>query len=210
MKLNLLLKKLYLDKKEFATSEELKHYCDKLGINYENTIRNLVSRKYLIRIFKGVFYVQTLDEKELGKTTFSYYELIAKGLELKNITHWYFGLYSAIKLNNMTHEEFTIDHIINDTLFRAYPMTIAGHNIKFYKLTANLITFGVKKQRNFFYSDPEKTILDFLYLWRYNGIPEERIRMNLSEYVKDASKTKIRRYAKHYPKTVMKSIDDIL
>lgn len=25
------------------------------------------------------------------------------------------------------------------------------------------------------YSGPEKTILDFIYLWRYNGIPEKKI-----------------------------------
>ncbi|MBN1859833.1 MAG: hypothetical protein JW840_00070 [Candidatus Thermoplasmatota archaeon] len=207
--MNLLLKKLYLDKKEFATSEELKHYCNKLGINYENTIRNLIARGHLIRIFKGVFYIKSLEEKELGKTTYSYHELIAHGLALKHITAWYFGLSTALKLNQMTHESFAVDHIINDTLFRARPMTIAGHSIKVYKLSRDLLTFGVKTQKNYCYSDPEKTILDFLYLWRYNGVPEERIRLDLSEYITNVSKPKLKRYAQYYPQTVRTMVEGL-
>jgi predicted transcriptional regulator of viral defense system len=210
MRMNLLLKKLYLEKKEFTTSNELKNHCKKLGISYENTIRNLIARGYLIRIFKGIFYVRTLQEKELGTTTYSYYELIAKGLELKNITHWYFGLFTALKLNSMTHEEFTIDHVINDTIFRAHPITIAGHRVKFHTIASRLLTFGIIKKGTFSYSDPEKTILDFLYLWRYNGVPRERILMDLSDYTTHLSKTKIKRYIPSYPNTIASLVDDLL
>src|SRR4030043_563174 len=125
IKSNLLLKKLAIDGKEFITSEELKRYCKSMGLNYEITIRHLVSRGYLIRIFKGIFYVKSLDEVKLGKSKYSHLELVAKGLELKGVKNWYFGLYTALKLNNMTHEHFAIDYVINDKLFRAKPIGIA-------------------------------------------------------------------------------------
>lgn len=208
--MNPLLKKLYLDNREFVISDTLKKYCNKLNLDYDNTIKNLVFRGYLLRIFKGIFYIRTLDEIKLGRTKYSHLELVAKGLEVKNIDKWYFGLYSALKLNNMTHEEFAIDHVINDTLFRANPINIVGYKFKFHKISPKLLTFGMTKKGNIRYSDPEKTILDFLYILRYNGVPEERIIMDVADYTKDISKEKIGRYAKHYPKTVVKTLEGLV
>jgi len=85
IKSNFLLKKLKIDRKEFITSEELKRYCKSMGLNYEITIRHLVSRGYFIRIFKGIFYIKSLDEAKLGTSKYSNIELVAKGLELKGV-----------------------------------------------------------------------------------------------------------------------------
>ena len=41
MKSTLLLKKFYIDGKEFVRSDEIKEYCDSLNLNYENIIRYL-------------------------------------------------------------------------------------------------------------------------------------------------------------------------
>jgi len=210
MRINPLLKKIYLEKKDFVTSEELKKYCNMLEVDYDNAVRNLLSRGYLLRIFKGIFYVYGLDEIKLGGMKYSCLELVAEGLRLKNIKNWYFGLYTALKLNNMTHEEFAVEHVINDALFRAKPMEIAGHKFKFYRIKPILIKPGIIKKGKIRYSDPEKTIVDFIYLWGYNGIPEERIVMDISEYAKDISKSKIRNYAKFYPKTVNKILEMLL
>jgi len=210
MGLNPLLKKLYLDKKEFVTSNILKKYCKKLDLDYDGTIKNLMFSGYLIRIFKGIFYIKSLEEIELGRTRYSYLELISKGLELKGVKNWYFGLYSALKLNNMTHEEFTIDHIINDILFRAKPIDIIGYKVKFHRVSPNLLKFGITKKNKIRYSDPEKTILDFLYILRYNGIPEEKIIMDIADYTSSISKEKIREYVKYYPKTVKKTLERLL
>ena len=210
MKSNLLLKKLYLDKKEFVTSDILKKYCNIFKLDYYDAIRYFMKRGYLIRIFKGIFYVKSLDERKLGETKYTYLELVSKGMELKGIKNWYFGLHSALKLNNMTHEEFTIDYVINDKLFRANPINIMGYKFKFHKITPKLLKFGVTKRGNIRYSDPEKTILDFFYLLRYNGIPEERIIMDVIDYARDISKEKIVRYAEHYPKTVIKTLGGLV
>src|SRR3990170_4591187 len=155
---SLLLKKLRMDKKEFVTSDELKGYCKSMGLSYAKTIKYFVYRGYLTRIFKGIFYVKPLDEVKLGKSKYSHLELVAKGLELKGIKNWYFGLYTALKLNNMTHEHFAIDYVINDKLFRSKPMTIAGYKFRFIKLIPRLLQFGIVED-SLKYSDPEKTLL---------------------------------------------------
>ena len=203
-KTSLLLKKLRIDEKEFVTSDELKRYCKSMGLSYETSIKYFVYRGYLTRIFKGIFYVKTLDEVKLGKSRYSYLELVAKGLELKGVKNWYFGLYTALKLNNMTHEHFAVDYVVNDRLFRPKPMTIAGYKFRFLKLAPRLLKFGIT-ENDLRYSDAEKTILDFIYTWRYNGVPNEKIILDVSEWAKDLSGEKTRKYAINYPKTVQKT-----
>jgi len=210
MRMNPLLKKLYLGNAEFVTSDTLKKYCKNLELDYDGTMKNLIFRGNLIRIFKGVFYIKNLEEIKLGRLKYSYMELISKGLELKDVEKWYFGLYSALKLNNMTHETFAIDHIINNKIFRAKPIKIFEHKVRFHLVSSKLLTFGIIKKGKIRYSDPEKTILDLLYLSRYEGVPENRIIMDISEYTNNISKEKMRRYIKYYPKTVEKTCREFL
>jgi hypothetical protein len=203
MKTDILLRKLRMENKEFVTSRELRAYCKSLKLDYGIAIRHLVPRGYLVRIFKEIFYIKSLEELELARPKYNHLELVAKGLELKNVKNWYFGLHTALKLNNMTHETFAVEDVINDKLFRANPFTIAGYKFKFSRLSPSLLEFGIKKGENGVkYSDPEKTILDFIYIWRYNGIPEEKIAADVSGWAKGVSREKLRAYAKKYPKTV--------
>jgi predicted transcriptional regulator of viral defense system len=201
IKSNLLLKKLAIDRKEFITSDELKRYCKNMSLRYEITIRHLVSRGYLIRIFKGIFYIKSPEEVKLSKSKYSHLELVAKGLELKGVKSWYFGLYTALKFNNMTHESFAIDYVINDKLLRSKPINMAGYKFRFIKLNPRLLEFGVVGS-DLRYSDPEKTVLDFIYTWRYNGVPKEKIVLDVSEWAKDLSREKTKEYAVNYPRTV--------
>jgi hypothetical protein len=192
-----------MDRKEFVTAEELKRYCKTMKLTYEMVVRYFGMRAYLVRIFRGVFYVKSLGELKLGRNKYNHLELVAKGLELKNVKRWYFGLHTALKLNNMTHETFAVEDVVNDKLFRANPIAIAGYKFKFSRLSPSLLGFGIRKAGNGVrYSDPEKTLLDFIYLWRYNGIPEEKIVADVSGWEKGASKEKLMAYAKKYPKTV--------
>jgi hypothetical protein len=192
-----------MDRKEFVTAEELKRYCKTMKLNYEMVVRYFGMRAYLVRIFRGVFYVKSLEELKLGRNKYNHLELVAKGLELKHVKNWYFGLHTALKLNNMTHETFAVEDVVNDKLFRANPIAIAGYKFKFSRLSPSLLGFGIRKAGNGVrYSDPEKTLLDFIYLWRYNGIPEEKIVADVSGWEKGASKEKLMAYAKKYPKTV--------
>jgi len=202
MKTDVLLRKLRLKNKEFVTSKDLRAYCKSLKLDYGIVIRHLVPRGYLVRVFKGIFYVKSLEELELARSKYTHLELVAKGLELKNVKRWCFGLHTALKLNNMTHETFAVEDVVNDRLFRANPVNIAGYKFRFTKMSPSLLGFGIKKQDGLRYSDPEKTILDFIYIWRYHGTPSEKIVADVGSYAKNASKERLRRYAKKYPKTV--------
>jgi len=205
MKTDILLRKLRMENREFLTSKELRAYCKSLKLDYDIAMRHLVPRGYIVRIFKGIFYLKSLEELELARPEYSHLELVAKGLELKRVKLWYFGLHTALKLNNMTHETFAVEDVINDKLFRVNPFTIAGYRFKFSRLSPALLTFGIRKAENGVrYSDPEKTILDFIYVWRYNGIPPERIRADVAGWAKGVPKEKLRRYARKYPNTVAK------
>ena len=205
MKTSIIVDKMRLEKKEFVTSEELEEYCKAFKIDHKSAIHYLTKMKYLVRIFRGIFYVRTLEEFKLGATSkYNYLELVAKGLELKGVKNWYFGLHTALKLNNMTHEYFTIDEAISDTIFRAKPISIAGNRFRFVKLSPALLNFGIKKEKMYRYSDPEKTILDFIYLSAYGGMSAERIVMKVVDWTGNISKSRIRKYSASYPKTVAK------
>lgn len=205
----ILLKKLRIEGKEFVTSDELKRYCKSLGLSYKTVVNYFIYKGYLTRIFRGIFYVKTLDEVKLGTVKYNHLELVAKGLELKGVKIWYFGLYTALKLNNMTHEYFAIDYVINDKLYRSIPINIAGYKFKFVKLTSKLLKFGVNENA-LKYSNAEKTILDFIYTWKYNGVPKEKIILDISEWSSNVSKERIIKYANNYPKTVRAIVDTVI
>jgi hypothetical protein len=179
-----------------------------MKLDYTTVIRYFIAQGYMTRIFRGIFYVRSLDEMKLGRSKYSHLELVTKGLELKNVRNWYFGLHTALKLNNMTHEYFAVEDVINDSLFRANPMNIAGYKFKFTKLSPSLVCFGInKKDEMVRYSDPEKTVLDFIYIWRYNRVPDDKIVLDISQWAKQGSKEKLMSYAKKYPKTVTEIVE---
>ena len=209
MKTGLILRKLRMKGKEFVTSGELRELCSNLGIRYESAIRHLVPRGHLIRIFRGIFYVTSPDEALTGRQKYSHLELVSKGLKVKGVGDWYFGLYTALKLNNMTHELYAIDYVVNDKIQRSKPMNITCYLFRFVKVKPQLLGFGVvggELRR----SDPEKTVLDFIYLWRYNGMPDQRIIQSVKEWMNSVDIVKLRDYSRYYPKTVARQLEGIL
>ena len=125
----------------------------------------------------------------------NFFEILKEALKIKGVKNWYFGLKSGLKFNNLTHEYFTIDYIINDKIFRAKPITIMGRRVKFYKLSKKMFSFGIIK-KNINYSDSEKTLLDLLYLKHYS-------KEEFEEIAKELSETKLIKYAKNYNKRVI-------
>ena len=203
MKASMILEKIWHHKKEFVTSEEIAEYCNVLNIEYKPAMRYLLKSGYLRRIFNGIFYVRTFEESKRKITArYTHLELVSKGLKVRGVKKWYFGLHTALKLNNMTHEYFSTDDVINDVLFRPKPVTIAGSKFKFFKVSPKLFGFGIKSNDKYAYSDPEKTILDFVYLMSYRGMPKEYIPLDVADWAKDVSKYKIRKYLRYYPKAI--------
>ena len=204
----LLMRKLWLDDRRIVNSTYLSRICEDIGVEYENMIRYLLDRGYLVRIFRGIFYVKSLEEIKFGRTSLSHLDLVAEGLKIKGVERWYFGLYTALMLNGVTHECFPVEFVLNDMIFRAREVEIAGHRFKFVKIKPSLF-FGIKKKGELRYSDLEKTILDFIYLWRYRGVPEEKIILDISKLVNEASRDRLHKYSEKYPKTVRRTLEMI-
>ena len=204
VKTALLLKKLWINKREYITSAELRENCKTLGLNYDASVHYLLKRKHILRILKGIFYIKSVEEFELGTTKHNHLELVSRGMQLKGVDRWYFGFHTALKLNNMTHEYFTLDEVVNDTISRSNPTKIVGYEFLFYKFRKQLFEFGIieEKDTGIRYSDPEKTILDFIYLSRFHGISSDRIVDEISDWTSSVSFATLRDYSQHYPKTV--------
>ncbi|MFH1695732.1 MAG: hypothetical protein ABH850_04910 [Candidatus Micrarchaeota archaeon] len=209
MKYSLFVRKLLLRKNRFVSSEELKKECAKLEMPYEKAIKYLYLYKYVERILRGFFYIPTIEERKYKTGRVNFYEAISKAMEYKKVKNWYFGLETAIKMNSITHEHFTIDYIISDKIFRPKPIKILGRKVKFVKLNRKLFGFGIKKERNIIFSDLEKTILDLIHINKYAGKSNKTIRDYIIEWADEADKTKIKKYAKHYSKSVGKALEEL-
>lgn len=196
MTLKILVEKLARSNKKFIVSRDIKEDCKKLSLDYYEAIRYLTYHKYLARIFKGIFYVYSLNERKLGKEEMNFYEILKEALKIKGIKNWYFGLETALKFNNLTHEFFTITFIVTDSLFRAKPILIMGKKVKFYKLIPKMFSFGIVKH-TYPYSDSEKTLLDLFYLSHYD-------KPNFEEIAETLSKSKLIKYARNYDKRTIK------
>jgi len=206
MTLRLLVKKLEAGNAKIITRDEIKSYCKSLKLDYYNVIGYLTSNNYVIRILRGIFYIKSAEERKLNKTNASFSELLKLALDIKKINNWYFGLESALKLNNITHEFFTVEIIINDSLSRPHHFDILGTKVKFIKIKKELLKFGVIEGVTR-YSDLEKTLLDFIYLGKYNNYSDEEIKAKISDIIGRSDKKKLAAYARKYPKTVIKFLE---
>ncbi|MFH1915732.1 MAG: hypothetical protein ABIJ21_00565 [Nanoarchaeota archaeon] len=175
MKYDLLVRKLNTIEEKYITSDKIEEYCSIVELEYYDAIIYLTRHKYLYTIFKGIFYKPSIAERKLKSIKIDHFEAVSAGLGIKGIKNWYFALETALKFNGMTHEFFAVDFIINDTICRVNPMTILGNKIKFIKTKPRLMNFGMKKTGHFKYSDVEKTVLDMIYLKRYDGIKGEAL-----------------------------------
>lgn len=209
MYFELVVRKLLMDKERYLSEEKLKEHCKKLGISYISAVKYLGKYKYIARIFRGFFYVPTVEERKLKTGGPNAFEAIAKAMDYKKVKNWYFGLETAIKMSAITHEVFTIDFVVSDTIFRSKPMKIFGHRVKFVKLNKKLFGFGIKKAGGIPYSDLEKTILDLIHLKKYAGRPNRVIRDHLIEWADEADRNKMKKYSKHYSKSVRKALEEM-
>jgi predicted transcriptional regulator of viral defense system len=199
----------YLLKKfggKIISKDELKAVGEKFGVrDIDKWLNYLQFKGYVIRIFRGVYYVKTLEEF-LSNSQPSVYELIAMVME-KGTLGWYFGLFTALRFNGVTHEYFTKIFVISDTVKKTKPIKIAGETVEFIKIKPALTKFGIKQQGVIKYSNLEKTLLDFIYLANYRSISKELALKTFKEYLPRADKRVLKRYVKDYPRSVLKVVE---
>ncbi|MFW9899140.1 MAG: hypothetical protein ACFFDO_07760 [Candidatus Thorarchaeota archaeon] len=210
MSTNQLLKQLWVEKREFITSEELIEYSKALYFNYSNNmIKYLISRGYLLKIFKNIFYVKSRNEFQFNKIRYSPLELVLNGLKLKRVRNWYFGLYTALTLNGITNNHDQEFYVINNKIVNHKPIKIGHYTLNFLILKSRLLNFGIIKNK-IQYSDLEKTILDFIYLWKINKKTDLKIIRNITKFIKNISKDKITKYSNYYPESNRKILEKLI
>jgi len=189
-----------------VTKNEIKETCRKFDADADNTVNFMIWYGYFVRVLRGLYYVKTMEEFGL-KRSVNIYRILSLGMDKLGVK-WYFGLYTSLRLNGLTHEFFDTIFVLNDRIFRSKEIRVGGEKVKFVKLKSKLFDFGTVNENGTRFSDVEKTLLDFVYISRYRSVPEERITSMMEDYGKKAKIKKIRAYLKFYPKTVEKMIKD--
>jgi len=201
MSINHILNQLRDEKKVFITRDELMEYSKRYHYPFRNVINYLTSQQSLIELFGDLYYIKSHKEVKNEELDRTFFQLLIDALEKKGITNSYFGLHTALKLNNMIDKDTGTIYLILDRNFNNPSLELNGRQFNFIKLNQNLFSFGIIED-GIRYSDPEKSILDLTLLWNYNGKHERRIFLEISNYKKFLSLDKLRNYAGHYPEAV--------
>lgn len=164
----------------------------------QNIIVNLRKNRDIIYVFKGYYYLLSSKEKEGSYNEYSTNEMVYAILNKLNIK-WYLGLHSALERNNIIWQGVVNPIIVNSEL--SGEKKILGVKYQFHKLKREMLDFGhikkiTKNRITFYYSDPEKTYIDFIY---FNKNPPSE----LSNFKKNE---KLRLYLKNYSKNFKKRV----
>ena len=206
-----IIDKLRLNHEKILSKEEIIKTIKEYSKVYKTRV-NLISlwtylRKdnYIKRILGDYYYVYSLEERYNHYCKFSEEELVFLVLEKMKIK-WYLGLENALKENKITWQALNIITIVNNHFSGI--KKLGNSKFKFIKTKDNKFKFGlIKKKTNnlvtYFYSDSEKTYLDFLYFYLYKGKDIKALKKNLDFKVK---KNKIINYAKYYSNKIQEVI----
>lgn len=143
-----------------------KKFRDVLQDKYsESIIANLRRRKDILYVFKGFYYIVSPEEKIESYIKYTPSEMIYTILNKLNI-QWYLGLESALEKNNLIWQSIVHPVILNSEI--SGEKKILKITYHFHKMKRNLLKFGFlkKKTKNritYYYSNPEKTYIDYIY-----------------------------------------------
>lgn len=191
---------LHSFKDKIVSKKQLqKIFRDVLQDKYnQSLIHNLRRKKEIIYVFKGYYYIVSPEEKIGLYHAYSVNEMVYAVLNKSNIS-WYLGLDSALEKNYLIWQSVARPIIINDSI--SGEKTILNIPYEFHKMKKRFLTFGYikKKTKNritYYYSTPEKTLIDYYYF-------HEKPPSMLKQFNKN-NNTRI--YLKQYPKSFKKKV----
>ena len=117
---------------------------------------------------------------------------------MKKVTHWYLGLETALMMHHLTHEFFTTDTIINDTIFRKHTVAVLGRKVRFIKVKRSLFRKGISRVGHAPCASVEKTVLDMVYLSKYRGLPDAEIEARVRPLLAPCSRAALVALSKDY------------
>lgn len=92
-----------------------------------------------------MYYVRTWREKTLKILERSLLEVIGGALNYLGIK-WYYGLYTALRLNAMTHEYYDALFVLNNFIYRPKLVHVQGEKVWFIKIKPQLTSFGIVRR----------------------------------------------------------------
>jgi len=203
-----IIEKLRSKREKILSKEEIIKTIKEYGKIYKIKL-NIISmwtylRKdnYIKRILRDYYYVYSLEERYNHYCNFSEEELvflILKKMKLK----WYLGLESALKENKITWQSLNVIIIVNNHFSGI--KKFGNSKFKFIKTKEERLNFGlIKIETNnkvtYYFSDLEKTYLDFLYFYKRTDMS---LKKNLDFKVR---KDKLKKYALNYSRKIQEAI----
>ncbi len=198
MKTPIIWKKLLLEKRKIVLSKGIHELAKKLNKNERWSVDYLQRHGYIVRILRGFYYVKTPEERQLNKLDHSIYEIVAMALKEKGVRNWYFGLETALKLNNMTHEYYSVNYVITNSYETTKIIKILDTKFKFLRWNGKHFKFGIEKKGILRYSDKEKTVLDIAYQTYRNKTKDPYILNLIREHSPLLDNDRLMEYFKHY------------
>lgn len=172
-------------------------------VNFNSIWTYLRKSNYIKRILGDYYYIYSLKERSNHYCQYSEEELIFFVLGKMNVK-WYLGLERALQEHKISWQVLNNIPIIN-TYFSGIKK-FGSSRFKFIRTREKRCKFGLieRKTNNkvtYFYSDLEKTYLDFLYFYSYQGKDIETIQRQLDFKIK---KNVVKRYAQQYSKKIQR------
>lgn len=151
-----------------ARKEQLVEAATRLGRNPKHVIDELVRRKFVVPLFRGVYYVRDPEEVSLGTEKHDALHLFTLGATHADLGHWYFALESAQRIHGESQEHRTVETVVSDKVQRPEPVTIAGRQFEILCWTDVPMHEGVGEVDGLPVAMPSRTIVDHLYrdYWR--------------------------------------------
>ncbi len=207
---SLIWKRLQIENKKIVTSNEIEKLAEEIDKDKKRSLYYLQEEGYITRILRGFFYVKSFEERQQKTFNASIYEMVAGALGKKEVNKWYFGLETALKLNNLTHEYFTIDYVLTDSYRTTKVITILKTRFQFLKRSEKYFHKGIIKKNGLRYSNLEKTVLDLAYQ-KYLDAKNPRLFLTpIKEYQEKIDVEHAKDLLSLYPRSFRKKVEDVL
>ncbi len=196
-------KEKILSKEEIIKTIEDYQKIYKIKVNLISLWTYLRKDNYIKRILGDYYYVYSLEERYNHYCNLSEEELIFLVLEKMRLK-WYLGLESALKENKIIWQALNVIIIMNNHFSGI--KKLGNSKFKFIKTKEKRFNFGlIDAETNnkvaYFYSDLEKTYMDFLYFYKEKDI--KTMKKNLDFKVR---RDKLKKYARSYSKKIQEAI----
>lgn len=148
-----------------VSTKDIEELCSRFGFSPANVRTVLIRKGALVPLFfKGIFYVRTSSELLTKTLPLDSLILATLACNKKFGKEWYFGLQTALKLNELAGvQTSTKTFIITKKQVRSKIHSMGSMEFIFSKIKVSSDN-GIIEKNGLRYSDPVRTVLDFLHL----------------------------------------------